>query len=114
MSNTYYKPGDWNAHCDVCNFRFKASQMRKRWDGLMVCKKDFEQDHPQKYLRVTERAPTVPWVRKQSDSDSFGPYVCYLYARSAYADLAEANCAIADNTQYTYAFLYDLKNAHSG
>lgn len=112
MSNTYYKPGDWNAHCDVCGFRFKASQMRKRWDGLMVCSEDFELDHPQKYIRVTERSPSVPWVRKQTD-DTF-LQACYLYAQGSYADLAEADCATADNTTFTYQFLLDLKTASLG
>lgn len=104
---TRFIPGEWNVCCDVCGFRFKASQIRKRWDGLMVCSKDFEYDHPQKYLRVPEETQTVPFVREENDSQ---PYVCYLWGVSGYAGLAEAGCAKANNTQFTYTFLNNLKN----
>lgn len=112
MSYTYFKSGSWNAHCDVCGFKFKSDQMKKRWDGLMVCSADFELDHPQKFIRVQEENTSVPWVRHQSD-DTFLP-VCYIWDSSAYADLATADCAKASNVQFTYAFLYNLKNASSG
>lgn len=110
-----YKPGQWRAHCDVCGFKFWSGDIRKRWDGLMVCNADFEVDHPQKYLRVRETSPSVPWVRHQEDGyPILETNICYLWAVSAYADLAEADCAKADNTQYSFAFLFDLKNASSG
>ena len=60
----------------------------------MVCSNDFEQDHPQKYLRVTERAPSVPFVRKQSD-DTF-IFVCTAAGATSFADVATADCARAD------------------
>jgi hypothetical protein len=47
----YYKPGDNNAICDRCGFKYKASELRKTWDGLMVCDKDFEVRHPQDFVR---------------------------------------------------------------
>ena len=103
MSNTTYIPGNWNSHCDICGFRFKASQLKKNWQGLMTCEADYEHDHPQKFLRVTERSPTVPWVRKLSD-DSF-VYVCKLSAAVSYADYAEADCGRAD---ITFPALADL------
>lgn len=112
MTGTYFKPGAWNVHCDVCGFKYKSDQIKKRWDGLMVCPQDWEMDHPQKYLRVTEDRQTVPFVRKQND-DTF-ELVCYLWDISCYADIAAADCSKADNTQYTYSFLYNLKNEVSG
>lgn len=45
MAN-YYKHGDYNAICDVCGFKFKGSQMKKRWDGALVCREDWEPRHP--------------------------------------------------------------------
>ena len=30
----YYKSGDWLAICDSCGRKFKASQLRERWDGF--------------------------------------------------------------------------------
>lgn len=46
MSRTYYKHGDYNAICDVCGFKFKGSQLKKRWDGMRVCEEDWEMRHP--------------------------------------------------------------------
>lgn len=59
----YFKPGDWNAYCDVCGFKFKASQLRKRWDGHMVCEKDYEERHPQELIRMPKEDTSVPWSR---------------------------------------------------
>jgi len=101
-----YLAGSWNAICDVCGFKFKANQMRKRWDGLMVCDKDFEHDHPQKYLRVKEDKQVPEWVRNRPQ-DTFQE-TCYIWGRSAYADLATADCAQADNDTFPYEFLYGL------
>lgn len=104
-----YKPGKWKAICDVCGFEFYNDEMRKRWDGLMVCAEDFEHDHPQKFLRVREDHSSVPWIRSEPE-DTF-IQVCYLYAQSAYADMATADCAKADNTVFTYARLLELKGS---
>lgn len=78
----------------------------------MVCKDDWEIDHPQKFLRVREDRQTVPFVRKQNDDTFLN--VCYLWMLSGYADLATADCAKADNTAFTYTYLYNLKNESSG
>ena len=40
-----YKHGTYNAICDVCGFKHKAVDMQMRWDGLFVCKEDFELRH---------------------------------------------------------------------
>jgi hypothetical protein len=60
-----YKPGSWNAICDVCGFQHKAEELQKRWDGLMVCKEDFETRHPQTLLRVPTDNPSLPWSRPE-------------------------------------------------
>ncbi len=103
-----YKAGQWNALCDVCGFKFKSSELKKRWDGLMVCEDDFEQDHPQKFLRVQEDRQTVPWARPRNENDT-QLTVCYLYDLSAYADYGSADCAKADNTQYPFSLIKTLK-----
>ncbi len=59
----YLKLGDHNAICDECGFKFKASELRKRWDGAMVCKIDFEVRHPQDFIRAIKDNPSVPWSR---------------------------------------------------
>lgn len=63
---TIYIPGDWNAVCDVCGFEFKASQLRKRWDGYRVCSKDWEQRHPQDFIRGKPERNRVPWARQET------------------------------------------------
>lgn len=65
-SRNYYKPGDWNAICDRCGFKFKASELREEWTGLRVCEADFELRHPQDFIKVTPDRISVPWVRMEA------------------------------------------------
>lgn len=65
-ARNYYKPGDWNAICDRCGFKFKASELKEEWTGLMVCEKDFELRHPQDFLRAKVDQISVPWVRMEA------------------------------------------------
>lgn len=58
MAKSYLKVGDYNAVCDVCGGEFKASQLKKRWDGLMVCWQDWEARHPMDFLR--SQVPSKP------------------------------------------------------
>jgi hypothetical protein len=108
-NRNYFLDGAHNVHCDVCGFKFKSTDIKKRWDGLMVCVEDWEMDHPQKFLRVPEDRQTVPYVRKQND-DTFLT-ICYIWARSAYADMGTADCMIVGNTVQTYSFLLSLRDA---
>lgn len=55
-----YRPGDHWKVCDVCGFRYRASETRKRWDGLMVCEADFEERHPQDFVRGRTDRQRVP------------------------------------------------------
>lgn len=91
---TYFKHGSWNAVCDVCGFQFKAYQIKKRWDGLMVCSEDYETDHPQKYIRVQEDGKPTPWSRPEP-TDSF-VLVCDYVTKQGRADMGTADCAQAD------------------
>ena len=56
----YLKIGDYNAICDVCGFKFKFSELRDRWDGFLVCSKDWEPRHPRDFPQPArpERALT--------------------------------------------------------
>lgn len=65
-----YDKGDWKAICDVCGREFKASQLNKRWDGLMCCKQDWEPRQPQDFVRGVADPQLVPWVRDEP-TDSF-------------------------------------------
>ena len=66
--------GDWNALCDSCGRKFKASSLKKRWDGLIVCSEDWEQRHPQDLLRVQREQISVPWARPYPAEDTYLPW----------------------------------------
>lgn len=110
MQGDWYKPGAWNAICDVCGFRFKSDQLRKNWKGLMVCQEDYETRHPQEFIRVKTEKIAVPWARPEGDPTYL--FVCYLWERMAYADLATADCAMADYTPVTYTVALKLKTGN--
>lgn len=88
--------GDYNAICDVCAQKYKASQMRKRWDGLMVCPHDYENRHPQDFLRAVPDRQAVPWSRPQTP-DVFVQGLCPYPTSSGEADVGTADCARADS-----------------
>ena len=102
-------PGRWSAICDVCGFRYHSDQIRERWDGLKVCSKDWEQRHPQDFIKAIKEDITPPWTRVEPTPDTY-INVCYLWQISAYTGLATADCARADNTTYPYLFLLDLSD----
>ena len=52
MKSDNFILGDFKSTCDVCGFDFKGSKLRKRWDGAMVCSKDFELRHPQDLIKI--------------------------------------------------------------
>lgn len=64
-ARNYYKPGDWNAICDRCGFKFKASELKEEWTGLMVCPEDFELRHPLDFVKGRADQISVPWVRME-------------------------------------------------
>lgn len=51
---------DYYVYCDVCGFQYKRSECLKRWDGRLVCKKDFELRHPQDFLKPKAENQSVP------------------------------------------------------
>jgi len=91
MANNYFVSGQWNAICDSCGKRYKIRDLRKRWDGLLVCEKDYELDHPQKYLRVRETGQAVPIIRDEPQ-DNF-KFVCDIVSIQPLAEWGTAGCA---------------------
>jgi hypothetical protein len=41
---TEYKRGQHNVLCAICQSHFKSSQIRERWDKLLVCERDWDPD----------------------------------------------------------------------
>lgn len=65
-----YDKGDWIALCDVCGRKYKASVLKKRWDGLMCCDDDWEIRQPQDFVRGVADTQIAPWLRDEP-SNSF-------------------------------------------
>ena len=60
-----YDKGDWIALCDVCGRKYKASNLKKRWDGLMCCDQDWEIRQPQDFVRGIADTQIAPWLRSE-------------------------------------------------
>lgn len=90
----YYASGDWNALCSMCSGKFKASQLSKNWQGQWRCSRCQEPRHPQDFVRAVPDIQTPPWTQPPP-TDTFTP-VCFPNGRTAIADFAVADCAIAD------------------
>jgi hypothetical protein len=81
--NNYWKRGSWNAICDSCSFKYKSSVLKKRWDGLMVCKDCWEQRHPMDFLKVPVEKLNIPWSRHEPEDqfvtiNSYEDYVNWV------------------------------------
>lgn len=60
-----YIPGDFWRICDRCGQRFRQSKMKKTWDNLWVCKRDWEPRHPQDFVRGKTDRQSVPEPRPE-------------------------------------------------
>lgn len=66
----------YNALCDVCGFKMKASMLRKRWDGFMVCDKDWEPRNILDFYRTRNDAHLLPFTRPDDAGEhSYTPLV---------------------------------------
>lgn len=70
----FYKDGDYNAICDECGKKYKFSQLKKRWDGLFVCSRDWEPRHPQDYLKGIRDNMSVPISRPEAGNSFIAPF----------------------------------------
>lgn len=87
----YFKSGSWNCICMLCGVQFKAEDMLKRWDGMLVCKDDWEPRHSLDFLRATPERGTVPFTAPEP-TDQF---VTVNYLTSTIAGVAIAGVSIA-------------------
>lgn len=91
---SYYKPGSWNVICQLCGVQFKSDEIRKRWDGLLVCKNDYEARHSLDFIKVTPDKISVPYTSPEP-TDNFVP-VIYIESSQGLADIGVADVAKAD------------------
>lgn len=71
----FFKPGDHNAICYVCGFKRKASEMKLRWDGVYVCKEDWEPRHPQDFVRGMPDEQAPEWTQPERPDQFVGAAV---------------------------------------
>jgi len=67
MAGDEFILGDSNSLCDCCGFKFKHSQLRKRWDGAMVCSADWEPRHPQDSIKIRGERNNVKDARPEPE-----------------------------------------------
>lgn len=101
-----WKSGDWYITCDRCGRQIYASEAKHTWDGFIVCPNDYEERHPQDFIRVQVERGSVPFMRPEPD-DQFVE-VNYTYNTNdisicgtgvfGVADVGTADCAKADYT----------------
>lgn len=92
---TYIVGSHWFI-CDVCGQKYRSTEKRKRWDGLIVCPADNEADHPQKYIRVESDGQAVPDPRPRPEDVFALPIYCTPVTRTAAADDGTADCMTVD------------------
>jgi len=63
MAKNYYLPGQFNLYCDSCAIKYKAQEAKKRWDGLIVCPKCYEERQPQDFVKAKLDKIAVPFAR---------------------------------------------------
>lgn len=92
--NNYYKPGCWNVICAVCGCKFKSDEIRTRWDGLLVCKNDYEHRHIMDFLRGMPERSGVPYSNPEP-ADVFIE-INDILSSQGLADIGKADVAKAD------------------
>jgi hypothetical protein len=65
-----FRSGDWLVCCDRCGGEFYASEMRREWTGLIVCRSDWEPRHPQDFKKGVPDRQNPAWVRPEP-ADTF-------------------------------------------
>lgn len=106
-------PGNWKVTCHVCGFWYPSDEIRKRWDGVLVCPKDYETRHPQTLIKIRGERAFPSFVSKDLSPDTEVAY-CDIVTSSAYTGLGTAGCMQAGNTFYSYDLLSGLVgNGHS-
>lgn len=67
----------YNVLCDGCGFKLKNWQVKKRWDGFMMCKDCWEPRHPMDFFRSRNDVHTLPFTRSDNNGTDVGPTYTY-------------------------------------
>lgn len=69
--NPGYIAGDHWGICDVCGLAYRQRDLRKRWDGAVVCRHDWEIRHPQDFVRARKEDPSPKGLVRSEPRDRF-------------------------------------------
>lgn len=89
-----YVSGDWLIICDVCGDKIRSSESKQRWDGLIVCNKDWETRHSLDFIRSRTDKITVPFSRPRPTDIYTESSYCTVDGRGAAIGYAVVGCAI--------------------
>lgn len=92
MKKNHFISGEFNVTCDVCSKKMKAHEAKHRWDGLIVCKDDWEMRHEQDFVKAKTDKITIPFQRPNYNPEY---YVCTLIGLTCITNNAIAGCAIS-------------------
>lgn len=67
FAKDYLKRGGQNVICDRCGFKFKSEELKKEWQGFMVCEICFEPRHPQDLIRSVPEQTKRPYYRPEEE-----------------------------------------------
>lgn len=85
----------YNVICDVCGFQYKSNELKKRWDGYMVCEADWEPRNILDFYVPANDSHKLPYTRPDNDGIDVspqGPFTCNVIRRQAQADIGTADC----------------------
>ncbi len=69
MTTKASKSYEYNAICDICGFKKKSYELRKRWDGFWVCEKDWEPRHILDFYRTKNDVHILPFTRPDTQNE---------------------------------------------
>jgi hypothetical protein len=105
-------PGNWKVACHVCGFWYPSGEIKKRWDGLLVCEKDYETRHPQTLLKVRGEHAFPSFVSKDASPDEY-VNICNIITSSPYVSLATVGCSTVGPYRFPYLFLYNMTTGNA-
>jgi hypothetical protein len=93
-----YKSGDWYVSCDVCSKQIYASESKKRWDGFIVCADDFENRHPQDFIKARMDKISVPFSRPEPDDVFVDVAYINIYMADGYVETQNGSLYVEELT----------------
>jgi hypothetical protein len=89
-----YVKGDWLTICDRCGRVYHGSQLKKEWDGFMVCKDCWEPRQPQDFVRGIVDTQIPPYVRPETTDIFVVETLCDVEGSTAIPGIAIPGCSI--------------------